>query len=458
MKKIAFWIITLFLVSGCTVVGPDFSPPHTDTPIDWQTDEDIFVENMDRWWEKLGDKNLNLLVEKAIKQNKNIMIAAAQNEGFMAKLGVANASFFPQINAEGTTTKEKSSNAISTTYGVGLGMSQFEIDFWGKYKRASESAKAMLLASRYNRELVRSSTITNIVSTYNTILTAQKLLKNAKDNYLLLEEITSIFKTKLEQGVGSNSDVLQSEALLEQTYSDIPAREAKISTLENALAFLVGEAPGSVKVTESTQWSKDIEVPAGIPSELLERRPDILSAEASWRATNATIGIAESGYFPSFSLTGLLGFQSTELSSLLNGSSQIWQVTPAVSLPIFTAGRTKSEINLAKAQTKEAKTQYEQTLLRAFGEVDNALRDRKSIKMSRKYLENAQEKYKLAEKMSLFEYDNGKTGYLSVLLVRQSLVSNESHMIVNDDSKYLNFIALCKALGGGWERFKTDSK
>lgn len=452
MKKIALWIIALFIASGCSVVGPDFSPPRADAPIDWQTDEDNFTENMDRWWEKLGDKNLNLLVEKALKQNKNIMIAAAQNEGFMARLGIANSNLLPKIDSGASMTRERFSNSTETTYGVGLWMNQFEIDFWGKYARASESTRAILLSSKYNRELVRSSTIANVVSTYSTILTAQRLLKNAKDNYLLLEEITSLFKTKLDQGIGSYTDLLQSEALLDQTNSDIPVREAKISTLENALALLVGENPGTVIVSESVIWNKEIEIPAGIPSELLERRPDILSAEASWHAANATIGVAESGYFPSFSLTGMLGFQSTELSSLLNGSSKIWQVTPAVTLPIFTAGKTKSDVNLAKAQTKEAKTQYEQTLLRAFGEVENALKDRKSIKMSGKYLESAQEKYALAEKMSVTEYDNGKTGYLSVLFVRQSLVSNESNMIVNEESKYQNFIALCKALGGGWER------
>lgn len=452
MKKIVLWIIALFITSGCSVVGPDFSPPRSDTPIDWQTDEDNFTENIDRWWEKLGDKNLNLLVEKALKQNKNIIIATAQNESFMAKLGVANSNLLPKIDAGTSITRERFSGTTETTYGAGLWMNKFEIDFWGKYARASESARAILLSSKYNRQLVRSSTIANVVSTYSTILTARRLLKNAKDNYLLLEEITSLFRTKLDQGIGSYADLLQSEALLDQTNSDIPAREAKISTLENALALLVGENPGTVMVSESAIWNKEIEIPAGIPSELLERRPDILSAEASWHAANATIGVAESGYFPSFSLTGMLGLQSTELSSLLNGSSKIWQVTPAVTLPIFTAGKTKSEVNLAKAQTKEAKTQYEQTLLKAFGEVENALKDRKSIKTSGKYLKNAQEKYALAEKMSLVEYDNGKTGYLSVLFVRQSLISNESNMVVNEESKYQNFIALCKALGGGWER------
>ena len=386
------------------------------------------------------------------------MIAAAQNEGFMAKLGIVDSNFFPEIDADASVARGKSSSGTKTTYGIGLGISQFEIDFWGKYARASESAKATLLGSKYNRQLVRSSTIANVVGAYNALLTEYSLLKNAKNSYLLLEQINSISKAKWDQGVGSYADVLHTEALIDEAQSLIPSIETKISTLENALALLIGENPGAVTVSKSASWSKDIEVPAGIPSKLLERRPDILLAEASWHAANATIGVAEAGYFPSFSLTGALGFQSAELSSLLNDSSSIWHISPAISLPIFTAGKTKSEVNLAKAQTKEAKAQYEQTLLIAFGEVENALKERKSIKEVRKSIESAQKKYASAETLSLAEYDNGKTGYLPVLLVKQSLILNESNIILNEQLKYQNFVTLCKALGGGWEKFSPDAK
>lgn len=452
MKKATLWIITLLLASGCSVVGPNFVSHHPNIPADWQADKNSSTQNIDKWWEKLGDKDLNLLVEKALIQNKNIIIATAQNESFMAKLGIIDSNLLPKVNANASLARGKSSNSTKTTYGISLGISQFEIDFWGKYARASESAKAVLLASKYNKQLIRSSTIANIVSAYNAILTEHSLLKNAKNSCLLLEQINSISKAKWDQGVGSYSDVLHTSALLDEAQSQIPSIEAKISVLENALALLVGENPGTVMVSNSTAWNKEIEVPAGIPSELLERRPDILSAEASWHGANATIGVAEAGYFPSFSLTGMFGFQSTELSSLLNGSSGVWQVSPSVSLPIFTAGKTKSEVDLAKAQTKEAKAQYEQTLLRAFGEVEDALKERKSIEEARKSLENAQKKYALAEILSLAEYSNGKTGYLPVLLVRQSLILNESHIISNKELKYQNFITLCKSLGGGWER------
>ncbi|MCX6077098.1 MAG: efflux transporter outer membrane subunit [Campylobacterales bacterium] len=457
-----FLTTALFIVSGCTRVGPDFVSPSPELSDKWKTvEQNSSTEVLNRWWEKLNDSALNALVEKALKQNKEIAIAAAKNESFMAKLGLAKSSFFPQLNAGASASTQQLSNTTAnhfssfndhtTTYGLNLAMSQYEIDFWGKYARAEESAKAALLASDYAHKLIQSSITANVVSTYNSLLSQHVLLENAYKNRVLAEQIASISQAKWNQGVGSYGDVLQAEASVDESSSKISPIEAKISALENSLSILTGEFPKEFVMSKKYLSLPSIDIPAGIPSTLLKRRPDILAAESSWHASNASIGMAKAAYFPSFSLTGILGFQSAELTKLLESPSSIWQIAPSVTLPIFTAGRIESEVNIAKAQTKEAQLQYEQTLLIAFGEVENALKERHTLLVEGSALESAQKKYIQAEAISKSQYDNGKTAYLPLLVIRQSLIANENQLVLNEEAKRQNFVMLCKALGGGWE-------
>ncbi|MFA6137670.1 MAG: efflux transporter outer membrane subunit [Sulfurimonas sp.] len=457
-----FWTMVAFIVSGCTV-GSDFTPPSAELPDKFKsTEQNSSTEVLSRWWEKFNDSTLNTLVEKALNQNKEIAIAAAKNESFMAKLGLANSNFFPQLSAGASASTQQLSNTTSnhssnfndhtTTYGLSLAMSQYEIDFWGKYARAEESAKAALLASNYAQQLVRSGVTANVVSTYNSLLSQHVLLENAYKNRLLAEQIASISQAKWDQGVGSYGDVLQAGASVDEASSKIPPIEAKIAVLENILSILTGEFPKEYEMKKGYLSLPSIEIPAGIPSTLLKRRPDILAAESSWHAANASIGMAKAAYFPSFSLTGMLGFQSAELTKLLESPSSMWQIAPSVTLPIFTAGRIENEVNIAKAQTKEAQLQYEQTLLVAFGEVENALKERHTLLAEGNALMSAQKKYIQAEAISKAQYDNGKTAYLPLLIIRQSLIANENQLVLNEEAKRQNFVMLCKALGGGWEQ------
>ncbi len=457
-----FWTVATFIVSGCTTVGPDFVSPSPELPKEFKSaEQNSSTEVLSRWWEKLNDSTLNALVERALKQNKEIAIAAAKNESFMAQLGIANANFFPQLSAGAsastqqlsTTTSNRSSsfNSHATTYGLGLSMSQYEIDFWGKYARAEESAKAALLASSYAQQLVRSSVVANVVSTYNTLLSQHVLLENAHKNRLLAQQIASISQAKWNQGVGSYGDVLQAGASADEASSKISPIEAKIAALQILLSTLSGEFPKEFVMRKGYLSLPSIEIPAGIPSTLLKRRPDILAAESSWHAANASIGVAKAAYFPSFSLTGILGLQSAELTKLLESPSSMWQIVPSVTLPIFTAGRIEGEVNMAKARTKEAELQYEQTLLVAFGEVENALKERQTLLAEGNALASAQKKYIQAESISKAEYENGKTAYLPLLILRQSLLTNENQLVLNEEAKRQNFVMLCKALGGGWE-------
>lgn len=460
LSYILLWTIAA-IISGCAV-GPDFISPKPDLPNEWKNKEqNSSVEVLSRWWEKLDDPVLNALVEKALKQNKEIAIAVAQNEIFMAQLGIVKSNFLPQVNAGASmsrqelssTTSNRSSNFNNhtTTYGLNMAMSQFEIDFWGKYARAEESAKSSLLASDYNHQLIRSSIAANVVTTYNSLLCQHKLLENGYKNVLLAEQIASISQVKWDQGVGSYQDVLQAGASADEARSTIPPIEAKIMVLENGLSILIGEFPKEFEIGKTYKSISSIDIPAGLSSSLLKRRPDILAAESSWHAANASIGVAKAAYFPSFSLTSMLGFQSAELTKLLQAPSSVWQIAPSVTLPIFTAGRIESQVNVAKAQTKEAQSQYEQTLLIAFSEVENALKERRTLLAEAKALASAQKQYIQAETLSKAEYDNGKIGYLPLLIIRQSLLSNENQIVLNEESRRQNFVMLCKALGGSWE-------
>lgn len=463
MKPVSYTLLCMIaaIISGCAV-GPDFISPKPDLPNEWKNKEqNSSVEVLSRWWEKLNDPALNALVEKALKQNKEIAIAAAQNEIFMAQLGIAKSNYFPQVNAGASmsrqelsrTTSNRSSNFNdhTTTYGLNMAMSQFEIDFWGKYARAEESAKASLLASDYNHQLIRSSIAANVVTTYNSLLCQHQLLENGHKNVLLAEQIASIAQAKWDQGVGSYQDVLQAGASADEARSMIPPIEAKIMALENGLSILIGEFPKEFEIVKTYKSVSTIDIPAGIPSTLLKRRPDILAAESSWHAANASIGVAKAEYFPSFSLTSMLGFQSADLTKLIQAPSSVWQIVPSVTLPIFTAGRVESQVNVTKAQTKEAQAQYEQTLLIAFSEVENALKERRTLLAEGKALASAQKQYIQAETLSKAEYDNGKTGYLPLLIIRQSLLSNENQIVLNEEATRQNFVILCKALGGSWE-------
>lgn len=463
MKPVSYtllWTIAT-IISGCAV-GPDFISPKPDVPNEWKNKEqNRSVEVLSRWWEKLNDPALNALVEKALKQNKEIAIAAAQNEIFMAQLGITKSNYFPQVNAGASMSRQELSSTLSnrssnfndhtTTYGLNITMSQFEIDFWGKYARAEESAKASLLASDYNHQLIRSSISANVVTTYNSLVCQHKLLENAHNNLSLAEQIARISQAKWDQGVGSYQDVLQAGASADEARSMIPPVEAKIMTLENALSIIIGEFPKEFEIGKPYKPILTIDIPAGIPSTLLKRRPDVLAAESSWHAANASIGVAKAAYFPSFSLTSMLGFQSADLTKLIQAPSSVWQVAPSVTLPIFTAGRIESQVNVAKAQTKEAQAQYEQTLLIAFSEVENAFKERRTLLAEGKALASAQKQYMQAETLSKAEYDNGKTGYLPLLIIRQSLLSNENKIVINEEATRQNFVTLCKALGGGWE-------
>lgn len=463
MKSVSYallWVIAA-MISGCAV-GPDFTPPKPDIPNEWKNKEqNSSLETLSKWWEKLDDPVLNALVEKGLNQNKEIAIAATHNEIFMAQLGIVKSNFLPQISANGSVSRQKLSSTTSnrsssfndhtTSYGLNMAMSQFEIDFWGKFARAEESAKASLLASEYNHQLIHSSIAANIVMSYNSLIAQHKLLENGHNNVFLAEQIASIAQAKWDQGVGSYQDVLQARAAVDEARSIIPPIEAKISALENALSVLIGEFPKEFEIEKNHTVVSSIEVPAALPSTLLKRRPDILAAESSWHAANASIGVAKAEYFPSFSLTGLFGFQSADLSKLIQAPSSIWQIAPAVTLPIFSAGRVENQVNVAKAQTKEAQAHYEQTLLIAFSEVENSLKERRTLLEEARALASAQKHYSQAETLSKAEYDNGKTGFLPLLIIRQSRLSNENKIVLNEEATRQNFVTLCKALGGGWE-------
>ncbi|MFA6145658.1 MAG: efflux transporter outer membrane subunit [Sulfurimonas sp.] len=466
MKSVSYtllWIVAA-IISGCAV-GPDFTPPKPDIPNEWKNKEqNSSLETLSKWWEKLNDPVLNALVEKGLNQNKEIAIAAAHNEIFIAQLGIVQSNFLPQISANGSVSRQKLSSTTSnrsstfndhtTSYGLNMAMNQFEIDFWGKFARAEESAKALLLMNEYNHQLIRSSIAANVVVSYNSLLTQHKLLENGHTNVTLAEQIFSISQAKWDQGVGSYQDVLQAGAAVDEARSIIPSIETKIMALENALSILIGEFPKEFEIGKNHTVVSSIEVPAGIPSTLLKRRPDILAAESSWHAANASIGVAKAEYFPSFSLTGVLGFQSADLSKLIQAPSSVWQIAPSVTLPIFTAGRVENQINVAKAQTKEAQAHYEQTLLIAFSEVENALKERRTLLAEGKALASARKQYMQAEALHKAEYDNGKTGYLPLLILRQSLLSNENKIVLNEEATRQNFVTLCKALGGGWEEYQ----
>jgi len=456
MKKIISILLILIIVylTGCKL-GPDFQRPEYSGPSTFRYDsiKTDTVVNL-RWWELFNDPVLDTLIKKALDNNKDVMIAAARVEAARATLGFTKADQWPAFsfnvgagsgNSIGTVQFDNVSNnfyAYPEMY--------WEIGFWGKYRRLNESARADLLASEYGLRTVQISLISAVASTYFSLLDNLKKLDISEKTLIARDSTVSIIESRFKYGIVAEIDLNQSQVQRAISAAAVPFYKRQIVYDQTTMSILLGNYPDDIPIgKELFDQVEPMDVPTGLPSQLLLRRPDIRQAEAAYASQNARIGAAQAMRWPSLSLTGLLGVASTSLTSL-TAAGLGWSVGGVILGPIFQFGKNKRRVEIERANTEAALRTYENTTLRAFKEVEDALIGIRTLHQELIAQEQRSVAAMNAEYLSKERYDKGQTSYLEVLeSQRQSFDAQLNYSEIK--KQLLNaYVALYKALGGGW--------
>ena len=464
MKKTAsiLGVLVFLLLSGCAV-GPDFKPPVVKTPKNYRF-EKVPVETMInlKWWELFNDPVLYTLVSQALENNKNLKIAASRMEQARAGLGYTQADQYPSINIQGGAgTGNFAGGARSDTrnhnYYVAPALS-WEIDFWGKFRRATEAARAELMASEYAHRTVQIGLISEVVGAYYLLLDYHQRVKISKDTLKSRQESLDIIQKRFNRGIIQELDVNQAQIQKEIAAAAIPQYERSVAMTENALSILLGKLPGAIKTGKGLNLeTAPPEIPAGLPSNILERRPDIVQAMYLLEAQTANIGVAEAMRFPAISLTGLLGLATSQLGGITSQGGA-WSVSGGLFGPIFEFYKNIRRVEIEEAKTKEVLHFYENTVLTAFREVEDALIEIDTYKKQMAAVEKKEKAAKNAYRLAKLRYDKGVSSYLEVLETERALFSAELELS-ELKQQYLNgYVKLYKALGGGWITKKDLNK
>lgn len=464
--RVASIIIAAGLLAGCTV-GPNYRRPKVNIPatyrgIEATTDPSSLADS--KWFEVFKDEQLQALIRTALQNNYDMREAAARIEAARATVGITRADQFPTVAAGASVTTQRSSRNGSVPLSAGFkqertfgsvtsSLLSYEVDFWGRLRRATETSRAELLASEENRKVVALSLVSDLATAYFDLLELDQEMEIAQRTLTTREDSLRLIRTRQEHGLATMLDVRQGEQLVQVAREVIPALQQRIEQTENQIRLLIGDAPGPVERHETlTQQQLPPSVPAGLPSALLERRPDIREAEQNLVATNATIGVAKAAYFPQISLTGLFGFQSNQLSSLFTGPTKAWQFTPQLTQPVFTGGRLKSNVRFAEAQHKIALVQYERTAQTAFREVADALIEYKKVKEVRDTQQALVATLQDRSQLSYKRYRGGVDTLLSALDADRDLFDAELRLAQARRDELLSEVHLYRALGGGWQQ------
>lgn len=417
-----------------------------------------------KWFEVFKDQELQKLVRTAMIRNYDLRAAVARVDAARANLGLARSEQFPQFEAGGDLVSSRASRngelAIagqggrSRSFGsVVLSFLTFELDVWGRLKQQAKAARAELRASEEDRKAVMTTVVGDVASQYFILLELDSELKIAKRTLATRQESLGLIKSRQQGGVATMSDVRQAEELVYQATQTIPDTERLIEQTENQISLLLGNNPAAIPRGRPLAEQEELPaVPPGLPSSLIERRPDIRAAEETLVAQKALVSAAKKAFFPRISLTGLLGFQSDQLSSLFSGPSRLWIFAPQITQPLFTGGRLKSNVKSAKAQQQLALIQYQETVQNAFREVADALvqyRKFKEIRIQQRLLvETLRDRSQLA----YLRYEGGVDTLLNALDADRELFNAELNLTQTKRNELLSLVQLYKALGGGWQQ------
>jgi multidrug efflux system outer membrane protein len=442
-------------------VGPDYQRPKTESPGDWRIDYPKAAEVANtKWWEQFGDPALNQLIEEALRNNLDIQAAAARVDQFLGALSTTRSQFFPQFGYAGGASRNRASTVgptaippgVDPTYSVyqaGLNAS-WQIDLFGRVRRQSENVQAQVYASEQGRRGVILSVVTTTAALYIGLRGLDRELEIARSTARNYADTKQLFQLRFAGGVVSEVELSQIESQYQTALAAIPSLEQQIAAQEGLISVLLGRNPGEIPRGKSIVELTAPAIPAGLPSELLERRPDILQAEQNLVAANANIGVAKSLYFPTISLTGLFGSVSTTTSDFLKGPSKTWSLAADLAGPIFTFGAISGQVSTAEAAQREALLFYRSTILNAFRDTNDALVG--SIKKREEAEAQARRVKALADyaRLSRLRFDNGAASYIEVLYAENELFNAELVAVGTLADRYTQLINVYKAMGGGW--------
>jgi len=416
-----------------------------------------------KWFEVFKDPALQDLIQNAMASNYDLQAAVARINAERANLGLTRSQLFPQIvgSADLTTVRTSSNGQFAGSGASGqrssfgsvlLNLLDFELDIWGRLRNQTKAARAQLRASEEDRKAVMTTVVGDVATNYFSLLELDDELDIAKRTLATREDSLKLIKLREQGGVATLLDVRQAEELVYQASQTIPDTERAIEQTENQISLLLGRNPGPIpRGKPLTQQEELPSVPAGLPSELLERRPDIRSAEQNLVAQKALVSVAKAAYFPRISLTGFFGFQSNQLSSLFTGPSRAWSFVPQLAQPIFTGGRLKSGVNFAKAQQEFALVQYQQTIQTSFREVSDALIQYRKEKEIRTQQELLVSTLRDRSRLAYLRYQGGVDTLLNALDADRDLFDSELDLAQTRRNELLSLVQLYKALGGGWQ-------
>jgi len=460
MRKFITVIFIALTLAGC-MVGPDYQRPSVETPASWRVAEKDAQDLANTaWWRQLDDPVLNELIATAISENKDLLIAAARVDQFAARYGVVRADLYPQLGASAQfgqqRVTEKSGNDLPAGYNTVTGYQQavlnasWELDIWGRIRRSSESARADLLASEEGRRGVILSLVSSVAVSYVNLRNLDKQLEISRQTAELRRNSYELFELRYGGGIINEMELAQSKSEYEQALATIPLIQKAIALQENAINVLLGRNPGPVSRGKNFDDLKLPIIPEGLPSDLLERRPDIKQAEQNLISANAQIGVAKAAYFPAISLTGFCGFARSDFSDLFTGPANVWMYSAPITAPIFTAGRISSQVKVTEALQQQYLYQYQQTIQIAFREVNDSLADQNLTRKQLDALNQRVSSLRTYADLARLRFDNGYSSYIEVLDAERSLFDVELSYVQTQGTLFQALINLYKAMGGGW--------
>ena len=490
MKQPIFILCTLastLCVTGC-MVGPHYHRPATNAPQIFRgatapdsnpqqhSSQVVSVEQLrteqaagpllgdEKWAEVFKDPTLQQLIREALANNYDVKIAAQHVLEQQDQVGITRAQQFPTVSGGGSYTAlglpssltkslYSGGNTTSSFFAGGLLLSAaWNLDFWGLYRRQTEAARAQLLATEWGRRMTISTVVENVATAYLQLRTLDYELEITKQTLEARKHSLQLTETLEQGGSGTLADVRQAEQLLYTAAAAIPDFERQIEQEENSISILLGRNPGPiVRKASEMNWPQPEQIPTGIPSQILERRPDIQQAEAELVAANADVGVAKAQLFPQISLSGMAGVASSQLKGLVDGKNTYWLTSGNLTQPIFDAGRLRNNLRLSEAQKQEQVLTYQRTIKQAFQSVSDALIGLEKFREFREQEANLTASAEDATRLARLRYNGGSTGYLEVLTNDTNYYSAQLTLAVAREQEAISMVQLYSALGGGWK-------
>jgi multidrug efflux system outer membrane protein len=452
------------LLAGCAV-GPNYSRPITPGQTGWK--EGTAATNAAKlpadWWRIFNDEQLNSLEAQAVEANQNLKLAVARVTEARALARVSASEFYPSISANGAYSRSRISangavlpeQKLEGDHAIGSFDLSYELDVWGRVRRSVEAARADAAAVATDREVVLLTLTADVARDYHQIRSLDSEIQVIEGTITLRRDTVHLQETRNQAGLINEMDVTRARTELANVEADLQATKRSRAEFEHALAVLCGQPPAEFTLTANVSAIAPLEVPVGLPSSLLQRRPDIVEAEQVLEAASARIGVAKAAFFPKIMLTSTAGLESIDLGTFVDGSSRMWSVGPSVTMPIFEGGRNRANLKAAQARYEQTLAGYRGTILNAFREVEDALADLTTLGSQSEAVDRALHSARDTTVLANERYQKGLSNYLDVVDAERAALQAERQQVQLRGQRAVSAILLAKALGGGWQRLET---